>query len=77
MVRACYGCPGNTELESSRDNSTDSQKLFLLCAPPVLQVPETLQYRVVRAMSRHDLTVLSTMAEAPGILQAKPRFTGG
>jgi hypothetical protein len=41
-----------------------------------MQVPETLQYRVVRAMSRHDLTVLAMMAEAPGILQAKPRFAG-
>lgn len=40
------------------------------------QVPETLQYRVVRTMSRQDMSVLSTMAEAPGILQAKPRLTG-
>lgn len=40
------------------------------------QVPETLQYRVVRQLSRNDMTVISTMVEAPGILEAKPRLTG-
>jgi hypothetical protein len=46
------------------------------CFDGVLQVPETLQYRVVRNMSRNDLTVVDSIVEAPGILQAKPKLTG-
>jgi hypothetical protein len=42
----------------------------------LLQVPETLQYHVVRNMSRSDMTIVDSIVEAPGILQAKPKLTG-
>lgn len=42
----------------------------------VIVVPETLQYHVVRNMSRSDMTIVDSIVEAPGILQAKPKLTG-
>lgn len=51
-----------------------SQSVLLLAV--VVQVPETLQYRVVKRLSRRDLTILDTMVEAASIMEARPKLTG-